>query len=74
MQSLLEGLPLETQKYSYYEPSGLQNLYGGLADATTGYGLLGEFLDLLGSDGGGGSGAGGNATWEEFMDWISEQG
>ena len=70
MQSLLEGLPLETQKYSYYEPSGLQNLYGGLDTATKGYGMLGEFLDLLGSDGGGGSGAGGDATWEEFMDWI----
>ena len=72
MQSLLEGLPLETQEYSYYEPSGLQNLYGGLETATKGYGMLGEFLDLLGDDegGGGGSGAGGDATWEEFMDWI----
>ena len=29
MQSLLQGLPLETQSYSYYEPSGLQNLAGG---------------------------------------------
>ena len=30
MQSLLQGLPLETQSYSYYEPSGLQSLSGGL--------------------------------------------
>ena len=29
MQSLLQGLPLETQSYSYYEPSGLQSLAGG---------------------------------------------
>jgi hypothetical protein len=30
MQSLLQGQPLETQSYSYYEPSGLQSLSGGL--------------------------------------------
>lgn len=29
MQSLLQGLPLETQSYTYYEPSGLQTLAGG---------------------------------------------
>jgi hypothetical protein len=69
MQSLLEGLPLETQDYKYYEPSGLQNLYGGLSTATKGYGMLGEFLDLLGGDDGDDNGAG-EATWEEFMDWI----
>ena len=27
-QSLLDGLPLETQTYSYYQPSGIQNLAG----------------------------------------------
>ena len=32
MQSLLQGLPLETQSYSSYEPSGLQSLAGGSAD------------------------------------------
>ena len=31
MQSLLQGLPLETQTYSSYEPSGLQSLSGGLS-------------------------------------------
>ena len=31
MQSLLQGLPLETQTYSSYEPSGLQSLAGGLS-------------------------------------------
>jgi hypothetical protein len=31
MQSLLQGLPLETQSYQYYEPSGLQSLAGGAA-------------------------------------------
>jgi hypothetical protein len=30
MQSLLQGLPLETQTYSSYEPSGLQSLAGSL--------------------------------------------
>ena len=33
MQSLLQGLPLETQSYSYYQPSGIQNLAGGLGQA-----------------------------------------
>jgi hypothetical protein len=47
MQSLLEGLPLETQEYSYYEPSGLQNLYGATSDAT---GIIGMLTDLLGGD------------------------
>ena len=36
MQSLLQGLPLETQTYTYYEPSGLAALTGGY---TTGQGL-----------------------------------
>jgi hypothetical protein len=35
MQSLLQGLPLETQSYSSYEPSGLQSLAGGSADMLT---------------------------------------
>ena len=34
MQSLLQGLPLETQTYSYSEPSGLQNVAGGVQDIT----------------------------------------
>ena len=45
MQSLLEGLPLETQDYKYYEPSGLANLEGGLSDAT---GILEMLADLFG--------------------------
>ena len=40
MQSLLQGLPLETQSYSYYEPSGLQTLQGGVSDIMS-------ILDLL---------------------------
>ena len=40
MQSLLQGLPLETQTYSYSEPSGLQNVAGGVQDVT-------NILDLL---------------------------
>jgi hypothetical protein len=40
MQSLLQGLPLETQSYSYYEPSGLQSLQGGTSDILS-------ILDLL---------------------------
>lgn len=40
MQSLLQGLPLETQSYQYYEPSGLQSLAGGAND-------INSILDLL---------------------------
>jgi hypothetical protein len=40
MQSLLQGLPLETQSYSYYEPSGLQSLAAGGQDIMS-------ILDLL---------------------------
>ena len=34
-QSLLQGLPLETQTYSYSQPSGLQNLAAGWNDVTS---------------------------------------
>jgi len=40
MQSLLQGLPLETQSYSYVEPSGLQTLAAGASDVQS-------ILDLL---------------------------
>jgi hypothetical protein len=40
MQSLLQSLPLETQSYSYIEPSGLQTLAGGAKD-------IQSILDLL---------------------------
>ena len=39
-QSLLQGLPLETQTYSYSQPSGLQNLAGGVSAGKS-------ILDLL---------------------------
>jgi len=48
MQSLLQGLPLETQTYSSYEPSGLQSLATagqeglGILDMLKKYGLLGK--------------------------------
>jgi hypothetical protein len=40
MQSLLQSQPLETQSYSYVEPSGLQTLAGGASD-------IQSILDLL---------------------------
>ena len=47
MQSLLQGLPLATQSYSYQEPSGLSQLLGGAG------GILGllQQLNLLGGGG-----------------------
>jgi len=40
MQSLLQGLPLETQTYTYFEPSGLSLLGAGLGDITDIYDLI----------------------------------
>ena len=40
MQSLLQGLPLETQSYSYSQPTGLESLAGGAAGVKS-------ILDLL---------------------------
>ena len=51
MQSLLQGLPLETQSYSYSQPSGLQSLAGGVSDVTS-------ILDELSNLGGGNKGTG----------------
>ena len=51
MQSLLQGLPLETQTYSYSQPSGLQSLAGGVNDVTS-------ILDELSNLGGGNTGTG----------------
>lgn len=48
MQSLLGGaLPLETQTYSYYEPSGLQSLAGGLGTASSIYDVLNKYLNPI---------------------------
>ena len=48
MQSLLGGaLPLETQTYSYYEPSGLQSLAGGLGTASSIYDVLNQYLNPI---------------------------
>jgi hypothetical protein len=44
MQSLLQGLPLETQSYQYYEPSGLQSLSGGASAVKNIYDTLKEIL------------------------------
>lgn len=52
-QSLLQGLPLAAQSYSYQQPSGLSELLGGSA------GLLTLFQNLFG----GGSGGGGTENF-----------
>ena len=44
MQSLLQGQPLETQSYAYYEPSGLQSLSGGASAVKNIYDTLAEIL------------------------------
>lgn len=44
MQSLLQGLPLETQTYSYYEPTGLQSLLSGATDVAGIYDLIKKFI------------------------------
>ena len=44
MQSLLQGQPLETQSYQYYEPSGLQSLSGGASAVKNIYDTLEEIF------------------------------
>jgi hypothetical protein len=44
MQSLLQGLPLETQSYQYYEPSGLQSLAGGANAVKSTFDVLKEIF------------------------------
>jgi hypothetical protein len=43
LQSLLQGLPLETQSYSYYQPTGLQSLAESLGGAQSIYDLISKF-------------------------------
>ena len=42
-QSMLQGLPLETQTYSYTEPSGIQKLAGAYGDVEEGLDLLSPY-------------------------------
>ena len=45
MQSLLgTGVPLETQAYSYYEPTGLQSLLSGATDVAGIYDLINKYI------------------------------
>lgn len=44
MQSLLQGQPLETQSYSYSEPTGLASLSGGMAGAKSVLDLINEYF------------------------------
>ena len=63
--SLLQGMPLETQSYSYAQPSGLANILSnasGIADIGGAGGLGGGIMDAITSLFGGSSGAGGSGT------------
>jgi hypothetical protein len=51
-QSLLQGLPLAAQNYSYARPSALQNILTGASGSNA---LSGGIMDILGSVFGGGS-------------------
>jgi hypothetical protein len=63
MQSLLQGLPLETQSYSYIEPTGLASLTGGIGGVTSILDTLGEYF---------GGGTGGQAS-QAALDAIANQ-
>jgi hypothetical protein len=53
MQSLLQGLPIQTNQYNYIEPSGLSSLSGSIGS------LLDLFNRLYGTGGTSGTGGGG---------------
>tara|TARA_R110002049_G_scaffold286061_1_gene467620 strand:- start:357 stop:1391 length:1035 start_codon:yes stop_codon:yes gene_type:complete len=44
MQSLLQGLPLETQSYSYSQPTGLESLAGGVSGVKSTLDVLSEYM------------------------------
>jgi hypothetical protein len=67
MQSLLQGLPLETQTYSYTQPSGLQSLAGGVNDVTS-------ILDELSNLGGGNTGTGPAGGYSQATQSAALQG
>jgi hypothetical protein len=67
MQSLLKGLPLETQTYSYSQPSGLQSLAGGVNDVTS-------ILDELSNLGGGNTGTGPAGGYSQATQVAALQG
>ena len=49
MRSLLQGLPLETQAYEYYEPSGIEGLAAGFQ---TGEDILAAIRNIVNPGGG----------------------
>lgn len=63
MQSLLQGQPLETQSYQYYEPTGLASLSGGAAGIKSVLDTLNEYF---------GGGTGGQAN-QDALDAIANQ-
>ena len=48
MQSLLQGLPLETQSYEYYQPSGIESMAGAMSTGTDIYDQMMNYLKGLG--------------------------
>jgi len=44
MHSLLGGLPLQTQSYSYYQPSGLENIMNGIGSAQDLWDLIKDYF------------------------------
>ena len=46
MQSLLQGLPLETQSYSYSQPTGLASLSGGVGAVKSTLDTINEYLGI----------------------------
>jgi len=46
MQSLLQGLPLETQSYSYSQPTGLESLVGGVGGVKSTLDTINEYLGI----------------------------
>lgn len=49
MQSLLQGLPLATQSYEYYQPSGIESIAGAMSTGSTIYDQIMNYLRELSS-------------------------
>jgi hypothetical protein len=61
MQSLLQGLPLETQSYEYYQPSGIEAISGAMSTGTDIYDQISNYLKGISS---------GGVNWSDPSTWY----
>jgi hypothetical protein len=80
-QSLLDGLPLKTQNYSYAQPSALSNILSGASGSasllsdlsgTAGGGIMDLVGKIFGGSGTTGSGTTGSGAYQPVFDYTND--